>query len=101
MYVYRNTEMRSRNQFAFVIQNAKRVRRFIFSCGLPGFTPPPPIYHINRTILGGEKLLHLKCVLIFCTTFFSDTFLIIRRIQRDTNINVRTSSCKIPVILTF
>ena len=38
------------------------------------------------------------CVLIFSTTFLSETFLILRRIQRDI-INVQRSSCKVPVIL--
>ena len=38
------------------------------------------------------------CVLIFCTNL-SETFLILKRIQRDIAINVRTSPCKLPVIL--
>jgi hypothetical protein len=36
--------------------------------------------------------------LIFSTILF-ETFLIVRRIQRDIVINVKTSSCKVPVIL--
>ena len=37
-------------------------------------------------------------VLIFCRTL-SEAFLIIRRIQRDTAINMETSSTEMPVIL--
>ena len=37
------------------------------------------------------------CVLIFSTTF-SEKFLIIRRIQRDSTLNVRRSSSKVVVI---
>jgi hypothetical protein len=44
---------------------------------------------------------HKMCVLIFSTTFVCETFLILRRIQRDITsiINVRMSSCEVPVIL--
>ena len=54
-------------------------------------------YLINYTILI-KSLLNVKCVSIFCTTYF-DIFLVIRRIQRDIVINVKTSSFIIPVIL--
>ena len=40
----------------------------------------------------------MKCVLIF-STILSETFLILRRIQRDTIINVSRSSYKVAVIL--
>ena len=39
----------------------------------------------------------MKCVLIFSTTFYG-TFLFVTRIQRGV-INVRRSSCKMPVVL--
>jgi len=42
-------------------------------------------------------LLNIKCVLIFSTNL-PETFLIVRRIQRDIT-NVSKSSCKVPVIL--
>ena len=42
---------------------------------------------------------HKMCVLIFCATL-SKIFLILRRIQRDIIINVRRSSCKVPLFLS-
>ena len=41
---------------------------------------------------------HKICVLILSRLLF-ETFLILRRSQRDMIINVKTSSCKVPVIL--
>jgi hypothetical protein len=41
--------------------------------------------------------LNIKCVFSFSLQLLSETLLILRRIQRDI-INVRTSSCKVPVI---
>jgi hypothetical protein len=38
------------------------------------------------------------CVLIFSTNL-SETFLILRRIQRDIIINVHKPSCEMPIIL--
>jgi hypothetical protein len=35
----------------------------------------------------------------FLYNFFSEIFLIIRRIKRNININVHLSSCKVPVII--
>ena len=50
-----------------------------------------------KFFLGGGNLLKMKCVLIFSTTFYG-TFLFVTRIQRGV-INVRRSSCKMPVVL--
>ena len=55
-------------------------------------------YLINEKIFGKNVTEHKMCVLIF-STFLCETFLIPRRIQRDTVINVKTSLCKIPFIL--
>ena len=49
-------------------------------------------------ILGGGDIEHKMCVLIFSTTL-SETFLNLRRVQRDMITNVHRSSCKVPVII--
>jgi hypothetical protein len=41
---------------------------------------------------------HKMCVSIFCTTFTCKIF-ILKRIQRNIVINIKTSYCKVPVIL--
>ena len=46
-----------------------------------------------------KQLLNTKCVFWFSLQHLFETFLILRRIQRDVVINVKTSSCKVPVIL--
>jgi hypothetical protein len=54
---------------ALVIQYAKRMRRYyIFICGLVGCTSFFPHYPTNGEIFG-KKLLVIKCVLIYSTTF--------------------------------
>ena len=41
----------------------------------------------------------MKCVFLFSLQLLSETFLILRRIQRDITMNVKTILCKEPVIL--
>jgi len=48
-----------------------------------------------------KKLLTIKCVFGFSLQILSETFLILRRIYRDSTINVYQSSCKVPVILAI
>jgi len=57
-----------------------------------------PHYLINGTIFE-KKLLNTKCVFWFSLQLLSETFLILRRTQRDMIKNVYRSSCKVPVIL--
>ena len=44
-----------------------------------------------------EKLLIIKCVSLFRLQRLFQTFLILRRIQRDIVKNVKTSSCQVPI----
>ena len=55
-------------------------------------------YLINRTIFG-QTLQEIKCVFWFSRQLLFETFLVVRRIQRDIVINVKTCSCKVPVML--
>jgi hypothetical protein len=57
-----------------------------------------PRYLINDTFCG-QMLLNIKCMLEFSLHIWSETFYILRRIQRDIVTNVRKSSCKVSVIL--
>jgi hypothetical protein len=56
-------------------------------------------YLINGTIFR-KMLLNIKCVFLFPLQLLSEIFLILRRIQRDVIINVHTSSCKVPLLLS-
>jgi len=57
-----------------------------------------PHYPINGMIFG-KKLLNTKCVFWFSLQVLSETFLVLRRIQRDMIKNVCWYSCKVTVIL--
>jgi hypothetical protein len=56
-----------------------------------------PHYLINGTIFRKEVIEHK--VRVLSLQLFAETFLILRRIQRDITINVHRSSCKVPVTL--
>jgi hypothetical protein len=58
-----------------------------------------PCYLINCMSFTKIKLLNIKCVFWLYLQIFSETFLILRRIQRDTVVNVHMCSCKVLVIL--
>ena len=82
-----------------VIQRAKHMRRIILS-SVASAAPPyfSMLCHKRRNFfLGGGVVLSRKCVLMLATNLF-EIFLILRRIQRDIVINVKTSLCKVPVI---
>ena len=86
--------------FALVIRQENRnfcTQHYIIRC-LQGCTILFPHYLINGTIFG-EKLLNIKCVFWFSLQLLSETFLTLRRIQRDMFINVHTSPCNVPVLL--
>jgi len=57
-----------------------------------------PHYLINGTIFG-KKSLNTKCVFWFSVQLLSETFLILRRTERDMIKNVCRCSCKVPVIV--
>ena len=65
---------------------------------------PAPLYNIfftfshKRLEFRKKKLLNIKCVFWFALQVFSETFLILRRTERDTIKNVYWSSCKVIVI---
>jgi hypothetical protein len=71
------------------IPQATRMRHIVI-CSLP----PPPIYNIfphyltNGMIFKKKKLLNTKCVFWFSIEHLSETFLILRRIERDMIKNV-------------
>ena len=80
------------------IQHAKCMRHIISSVASPTLPHFSTLSH-QRQIPKNKKLLHIKCVFLFSLQILSETFLTVRRIQRDTIINVRRSSCKVPVVL--
>jgi len=56
-------------------------------------------YLINGTIFEKKNLLNIKYVFWFSVQILSETFLILRRNERDIILNVHMSLCKVPVIL--
>ena len=66
-------------------------------CDLSGCTELFRFYLINGSILG-KQLLSIKCV-FFSVQILFETFLILRRVQRDAVLNVHSSSCKVPFFI--
>ena len=84
---------------ALDIQHAKRMRRIILSfVDCLAVLYSSTLSHKRHDYRGKKFIEHKTCVSIFSTTF-SDTLLILRRIQRAIIINVRSFSRKLPVIL--
>jgi hypothetical protein len=78
------------------VQHAMRMRH-IAICGLPHSTIFFPHYLINGTIFG-KTSLNTKCVFWFSLQRLFETFLILRRTERDIIKIVCRSACKVPVI---
>jgi hypothetical protein len=82
-----------------VIQHAKRMRRIIWSSVaclvLPYFFTLSHKQHEFR-----KNILNIKCVFWFFLNLLSETFLILRRIQRDIIVNVHRSHVKYPLFLS-
>ena len=53
--------------------------------------PHSPHYLINGTDFHLKKVLNIKCVFRFSLQLLSEIFVILREIQRDSIINVKTS----------
>jgi hypothetical protein len=80
---------------ALVSQNAKRMCRIVLSSvACTGVQCFSTLSH-QRHDFSGKKLLIVECVFWFLLQLFSGTFHILRRIKRDTVINVHRSSCKV------
>ena len=83
---------------ALLIQHAKRachiVSIFVASLALPYLS----LLSHKRHDFRENVIEHKMCVLIFSTTL-SKVFLVLRVIQRDIFINVKTYLCKVPVIV--
>ena len=77
---------------ALVIQNADGMCRIMLSSVACS-------HYLTKGVIFGKKVIeHKMCVLIFYT-IFSEKFIILRRTERDINIHLNRSSCKVPVIL--
>ena len=112
MHVYCNIEACSHNNYchgkAIIITYSKCVCSFsypackehapyyIVICGL---TVSTIFSHImSQMAQFSEKATEHVCFDFLCN-FFSESFLILKRIQQDTIINVHRSSCKVSIIL--
>ena len=83
---------------ALVIQHAKRMRRIILSSVACPVLPYFCTLSHKRHDFRKNVTEHKKCVW-FSIQIFSEAFIILRRNERDIIINVRRSSCKVPVTL--
>ena len=84
---------------ALVIQHAKRMRCIYGHLASPAPPHFSTLSHKRHDFRGkgtGDKM----CVLVLPTNLF-ETFLVLRRIQRDVVTNVHTSSRKVSVILVM
>ena len=80
-------------------QHAMRMRHILLSSvASPALKYFPTLSQIKQDFRG-KKLLNIKFVFWFSLQQLSETFLILRRIQRVTVTNVQTSARKVSVIL--
>ena len=79
---------------ALLIENSTPVRRIVCS-------PSPPYFSTfsNERQDFRKNLLNIKYVFRFSLRLLFEKLLILRRTQRDIDINMKTSSCKVPAIL--
>ena len=81
---------------ALLTQHAKRICYIILSSMAFLVTHVSALSHKQHDFRK-RKLLNKKCVLIFSTDFIWN--IILRRIERDMVLNVKTSLCEVPIIL--
>ena len=80
------------------VQNAIRMRRIVVICGLSGSTIFFTLSHKGHDFRKTKKLLNMKTVFWFyLQIFFSETFFVLRRTERDTIKNVYLS-CSVPLL---
>jgi hypothetical protein len=85
---------------ALVIQHAKRMRLIILSSvGCLALRYVSTLSQ-KRHDFRKKKLSNIKCVFLFTLQHLSETFIILRRIERDIIINVHGCSCKVPAFLS-
>jgi hypothetical protein len=85
---------------ALVMQHTMRMRRIILSSVASLAVPYFSTLSHKRYDVRENVVEHEMCVLISSTNL-SETFLILRIIQRYIVINAHRSSCKVPVILVI
>jgi hypothetical protein len=86
---------------ALVIRYVKRMRRVILSsvaCLLLSYFST--LCHKGHDFRGKKFIEHTMCVNSLYN-YFSETFLILRRIEQYIVLNAHTSSCKVPIILVI
>jgi hypothetical protein len=86
------------SRLVLLIQHATRMRHIVVICGFSGSTTFFRHYFINDAIFG-ETLLSMNFVFWFSLQLLCKAFLILRRIPRDSVINVKTSSYKVAIFL--
>jgi len=81
------------------IQHAMLVRRIVI-CGLSGSTAFFHVHSFTARFSKKKILLNIKCVIWFSLQFLSETFLILRRMERDMVKDVYRSFCQVPLFLS-
>ena len=79
------------------MQCACAVEPYICFCDLPGSITF--FHNMSYTVWFLGRIIEYKMCVLSSSTNLSETFLILRRIQLDIIMNVRRSSCEVPVIL--
>ena len=92
--------MHARARVALLIQHATRMRHTVSSF-VTSLAPPYVSTLSHKRHDFREKSLNVKRVFLFFIQFLPIRFLILRRISRDFAINMKTSSCKVLILIGF